>query len=290
MFKLLLNFVVFSVVFSKPICVNEDDEDDENDEDEDDEEVFYIPYGTRSVNSRSWNKWGVDIKKLKNVIIPTSVTDIGGCAFTGCSSLVSVVIPSSVTYIEPYTFKGCTSLKHIDIPLSVTEIRGRAFEGCSSLASVVIPSSLTYIRVYAFEGCSSLTTLVIDSSGVQHLEETSFYQLPLAQITMILAPDHIIKALGGPFNDYKTLAEVPQSMRAVPDATTYAAGALYLWWSDPQQDACEGRVLSTSRQQMVWTVMHVALRLETDQPDADVLPPEMWMLIMTFVKHDQPPM
>ena len=79
-------------------------------------------------------------------------------------------------------------------------------------------------------------------------------------------------------------------MRAVPDATTYAAGALCLWWSDPQQDAGEGRVLSTSRQQMVWTVMHVALRLETDQPDADVLPPEMWMLIMTFVKHEQPPM
>ena len=72
------------------------------------------------------------------------------------------------------------------------------------------------------------------------------------------------------------------------------AGALhYRFWSDPQIDASEGRVLSKSRQQMVWTVMHVALRLETTStsPDfADVLPSEMWMLIMTFVKHEQPPM
>ncbi len=63
---------------------------------------------------------------------------------------------------------------------------------------------------------------------------------------------------------------------------------LWYWWSDPQDDACQGRVLSKSRQQMVWTVMHVALRLETTSTSpyfADVLPSEMWMLILTFVKH-----
>ena len=63
---------------------------------------------------------------------------------------------------------------------------------------------------------------------------------------------------------------------------------LWYWWSDPQDDACQCRVLSKSRQQMVWTVMCVALRLETTStsPDfADVLPSETWMLILTFVKH-----
>ena len=63
---------------------------------------------------------------------------------------------------------------------------------------------------------------------------------------------------------------------------------LWLLWSDPQVDADQGRVLCPSRQQMVWTVMHVAYRLEsisTSPVFADVLPSEMWMLIMTFVKH-----
>jgi len=78
-------------------------------------------------------------------------------------------------------------------------------------------------------------------------------------------------------------------MRAAPDATTWVGVQLWKWWSDPQDDAGEGRKLSPSRRQMVWTVMHVALRLETTSTSpelADVLPPEMWMLIMTFVKNE----
>ena len=57
---------------------------------------------------------------------------------------------------------------------------------------------------------------------------------------------------------------------------------LRLWWSDPEVDAGEHRVLCRSRRQMVWMVMHVAERL-------DILPSEMWMLIFTFVKHEHPP-
>ena len=57
---------------------------------------------------------------------------------------------------------------------------------------------------------------------------------------------------------------------------------LWLHWSDPELDAAEGRVLCRSRRQMVWTVMHIAERLE-------ILPSEMWMLIFTFVKHEHPP-
>lgn len=54
---------------------------------------------------------------------------------------------------------------------------------------------------------------------------------------------------------------------------------LWLHWSDPEVDAAEGRELCQSRQQMVWTVLHVAERLE-------ILPSEMWMLIFTFIKHE----
>jgi len=53
----------------------------------------------------------------------------------------------------------------------------------------------------------------------------------------------------------------------------------WMWWSDPQQDAREGRTLCKNRRRMVWTVMHVGERI-------DVLPSELWMLIMTFVKNE----
>ena len=101
---------------------------------------------------------------------------------------------------------------------------------------------------------------------------------------MVITPDSSkIVCAGG-------LDDDDNELKSVISFQLTLALQLYLWWSDPQLDAGNGRVLSTFRQQMVWTVMHVALRLETDQPDADVLPPEMWMLIMTFVKHVQPPM
>ena len=103
----------------------------------------------------------------KNVCIlkfDKDVTEIGGSAFRGCSSLTSISIPSSVTEIGYNAFDGCSSLTSISIPSSVTEIGDDAFASCSSLTSISIPSSVTEIGDYAFLGCSSLTSISIPSS------------------------------------------------------------------------------------------------------------------------------
>ena len=84
-----------------------------------------------------------------NTVIPPSVTKIGSCAFSDCSSLTSISIPSSVTEIEYSAFSGCSSLTSISIPESVTEIEGWAFSGCSSLTEVRIPKGCN-VHEYAF--------------------------------------------------------------------------------------------------------------------------------------------
>lgn len=88
-------------------------------------------------------KDGVLVKyhgKDKQVIIPSSVTSIGGWAFWLCKSLQSIVIPSSVTSIGVLAFSWCTSLKSIAIPSSVTSIGVWAFWGCESLNKITLPS------------------------------------------------------------------------------------------------------------------------------------------------------
>ncbi|HBK03535.1 MAG TPA: cell surface protein, partial [Clostridiales bacterium] len=42
-----------------------------------------------------------------------SVTSIGNCAFSGCSSLTSVTIPESVTSIGDYAFQDCSGLTSV---------------------------------------------------------------------------------------------------------------------------------------------------------------------------------
>ena len=137
------------------------------------------------------------IQGCKNTKIPSSVTEIGGYAFDGCSGLTRIEIPSSVTRIGYGAFDGCSGLtsitveagnamydsrdnsnalietktntlilgcKSTKIPSSVTSIGSAAFQFCEGLTSITIPEGVTSIGESAFEGCSGLTSIEIPSS------------------------------------------------------------------------------------------------------------------------------
>ena len=105
----------------------------------------------------------------KNVCIlkfDKDVTEIGGSAFLGCSSLTSISVSKDNKFYD--SREDCNAIIHTEsntlisgckntiIPSSVTRIEGDAFRGCSSLTSISIPSSVTEIGYNAFRGCSSL--------------------------------------------------------------------------------------------------------------------------------------
>ncbi len=133
----------------------------------------------------------------QSTVIPDSVTEIGGGAFSNCCALTSIEIPTSVTEIGDCAFFGCTGLTSVVIPDSVTEIRKSAFEECSNLISMkvtddnpkydsrggcnaiietesnkllfgcqsaIIPDSVTEIGENVFSNCKGLTSIVIPSS------------------------------------------------------------------------------------------------------------------------------
>ena len=118
---------------------------------------------------------------LTSIEIPNSVTSIGGYAFYGCKGLTSIEIPNSVTGIGDYAFYCCKGLTGIEIPNSVTSIGEHAFYDCSGLTSVVIPNSVTSIGKWAFYGCKGLTSVVIPSS-VEKIHECAFGEIPNLQV------------------------------------------------------------------------------------------------------------
>ena len=136
-----------------------------------------------------------EIKKLKEVIIPETVTEIEEHAFSFCIGLKTISLPKSVTIIGPSAFWYCKSLERIVIPENVAEIHDTSFAGCSSVCSIevspnnpyftskdnclltidgtelilgcknsIIPQSVKRIRDYAFYGCSELRHIDLPNS------------------------------------------------------------------------------------------------------------------------------
>ncbi len=98
---------------------------------------------------------------LTEIEIPSSVTDIGNLAFSGCSSLTTVTFGenSQLESMGYGTFYGCSSLTTVTFGENsqLTSIGGDAFSGCSNLTSITIPENVTSIGNSAFRDCSSLT-------------------------------------------------------------------------------------------------------------------------------------
>jgi len=89
------------------------------------------------------------------VIIPGSVTGIGGYAFSTCYNLINVIIPAGLTSMGAYAFYFCTNLINIRIPASVASLGDSAFEKCSSLAGAFFYGNAPTMGYCAFNNCAS---------------------------------------------------------------------------------------------------------------------------------------
>ncbi|MDR2120662.1 MAG: leucine-rich repeat protein, partial [Tannerella sp.] len=208
--------------------------------------------------------------KTGTYVIPSSVTTIGGYAFTLCSNLTSVTVdagnmyytaedgvlfnkaktlliqypggktgtyavPNSVTTIGGYAFFLCGNLTSVTIPNSVTAIRERAFDGCSSLTSVAIPNSVTTIGEEAFRDCSSLTSVTI-SNSVTEIGRKTFFDC--SSLTSVAIPNSVTEIGDRAFDGCNSLTSVtiPNSVTEIGDIAFADCSSLedvYVEWATP---------------------------------------------------------
>ncbi len=99
---------------------------------------------------------------ITSITIPSTVTEIGACAFNRCYDLQTAPIGNGVTSIGEYAFERCTSLKNVTIGTSVKSIGAYAFLDCTALTSIVIPASVTSLGNCAFKNCTFLSSVTIN--------------------------------------------------------------------------------------------------------------------------------
>lgn len=126
--------------------------------------------------------YGNNYYLLKDLVIPSNVTEIKGGLFSRCSSIESIVIPSHVVSINAGAFSCCTSLKLIEISSGLKNIGRSAFTGCISLSSIEIPNSVDTIDEGIFCNCKSLQSISIPFIGAKRYTETDENQFPFGYL------------------------------------------------------------------------------------------------------------
>ncbi|URW88631.1 leucine-rich repeat protein [[Ruminococcus] torques] len=171
---------------------------------------------------------------VTRIRIPDSTTEVGKCAFAGCS-LDNVILGSGLKGIEESVFSGCGNLKQIEIPDNITYISDRAFS-YAGLTSVEIPDSVTSIGEEAFYGCGSLKKAVI-GNNLAYVAYSAFYSCALTEImwggkiekigksafaqnknlTTVSIPNSVTEIEYGAFAGCENLSdiEIPDSVEAI---------------------------------------------------------------------------
>ena len=109
-----------------------------------------------------------------DVVIPQQlggcpVMGVGSSAFQYCTNMTSVVIPNTVTNIGGRAFSMC-SISNIVIGASVRIIGTEAFDSCSNLTRVVVPDSVKHIERLAFYKCTQLRSLELNE-GLEIIDD-----------------------------------------------------------------------------------------------------------------------
>lgn len=111
--------------------------------------------------------------RLKAVIIPDGVSNIGTSCFLNNKNLRILSLPSSVTTLNNYCFQ-LTALDSALLPDSVNSVGISAFNDTRNIKMAIIPDGLSAIKSQMFSAATCLTRIDIPSS-VSSIEDNAFY-------------------------------------------------------------------------------------------------------------------
>ncbi len=133
-----------------------------------------------------------DCKSLQSAILPASLDIIPNQFFNGCTSLATiklidetgniigndneVVLPTTLKEIGSGSFKNCALITNLSIPETVEKFGSNCFEGCNGITEITIPGSVLTFAGSMFLNCTSLQTVVFDDALTDLSKATSMFK------------------------------------------------------------------------------------------------------------------
>ncbi len=113
--------------------------------------------------------------KLKRVVMPGSIDEIGEYTFKNCRQLQTVEMSQLPVFIGVQAFDGCESLRSMADLSNVRKMESSAFNGCQSLfaGSILNLSSLDTIPYQAFYECVAIDSVIL-SKNLRFIDRQAF--------------------------------------------------------------------------------------------------------------------
>ena len=118
-----------------------------------------------------------------NLVLPSSVTQVGDYAFATCPNLYSVEMEglTQTCHFGNNVFELCKALQHVSLSEGVENIGDYMFNQCVILESIRIPSTCKTIGSYSFQFCYDIHQITIPE-GVELIKLNAFEGAGLTDI------------------------------------------------------------------------------------------------------------
>lgn len=127
-----------------------------------------LPSSLRDIGTYAF----ANMRDLTSITVPSGLTSASTYAFALNANLTSVILGGGITTLAPNSFQGCTALQSISLPVALTSIENNAFNGCTALRSVQLPAGLSNFPG-AFINCTALEQVTLPL-GMSTISERAF--------------------------------------------------------------------------------------------------------------------
>lgn len=149
-----------------------------------------IPQSVKKVEYAAFASTGFEKIDFSN----TKITSMDGRTFYDCKKLVEVKLSNTLTEIGSYSFEDCTKLKLVDLSNTKLTAIEMQFHGANNLEEVRFPNTLTTVGKLLFSfGADNMKSVDLSNTKVTTIEKWAF--INCSSLTNVKLPD-TLKSIG----------------------------------------------------------------------------------------------